>query len=144
MRPDFPLPDVSWAPLAPFWAAAAEGRLSLPRCSSCGRLCWYPKDACPVCDGQSFSWEPVEGRGALFSWSVVRHPFLPQFREKVPFATGLVALDEDPSVRMVTEIVDVSPEQLRIDLPMEVVFRPLVFAGVDGTVVAPLWRPLKT
>jgi len=45
---------------------------------------------------------------------------------------------------MVTEIVDVSPEQLRIDLPMEVVFRPLVFAGVDGTVVAPLWRPLKT
>jgi uncharacterized OB-fold protein len=73
---------------------------------------------------------------------VVRHPFLPQFREKVPFATGLVALDEDPSVRLVTEIVDVSPEQLRIDLPMEVVFRPLAFVGVDGTVVAPLWRPV--
>jgi uncharacterized OB-fold protein len=141
VRPDFPLPDVTWAPVAPFWAAAAEGRLSLPRCVSCARLCWYPKDECPVCGGRSFRWDTVAGRGRLFSWSVVRHPFLPQFREKVPYATGLVALDEDPAVRLVTGIVDVSPSELRIDMPMEVVFRPLQFAGVEGSVVAPMWRP---
>jgi uncharacterized protein len=83
----------------------------------------------------------VEGRGRLFSWAVVRHPFLPQFREKVPYATGLVALDEDHAVRLATEIVDLSPGELRVDLPMEVVFRPLRFPGVDGSVMAPLWRP---
>jgi uncharacterized OB-fold protein len=53
-----------------------------------------------------------------------------------------VALDEDPSVRMVTEIVDCDPAKLRVAMAMEVVFRPLAFVGVDGTVVAPLWRPV--
>ena len=58
--------------------------------------------------------------------------------------TGLVSLEEDPSVRLVTEVVDtdVDAGELEFDQPMEVVFRPLRFAGVDRTVMAPLWRPV--
>jgi uncharacterized OB-fold protein len=66
---------------------------------------------------------------------------LKQFGEKVPFVTGLVSLEEDPSVRMATEVVDGDPDQLEFDQPMEVTFRPLRFGGIDGAVVAPLWRP---
>jgi uncharacterized OB-fold protein len=72
---------------------------------------------------------------------VVSHPFLPAFRDKVPLVTGLVALDEDPAVRLATELVDCTPEELACDLPVEVTFRPLRFQGVDGEVVVPLWRP---
>jgi uncharacterized OB-fold protein len=86
----------------------------------------------------------VAGRSRLFSWAVVRFSFLPQFRDKIPYVTGLVSLDEDPSVRLVTEIVDCVPEELEFDQPMEVVFRPLNFTGVDRTVMAPLWRPVRT
>jgi uncharacterized OB-fold protein len=75
---------------------------------------------------------------------VVRNVFLPQYREKVPYVTGLVSLEEDPSVRLVTEIVDSTPETLEFDAPMEVVFRPLRFAGVEATVMAPLFRPVRT
>jgi len=144
MRADFPLPDVDWPPTAPFWAAAAEGRFELPRCRSCGRLCWYPKESCSYCGDAALSWEPVAGRARLFSWVVVRNVFLPQYREKVPYVTGLVSLEEDPSVRLVTEVVDTDVDSggLEFDQPMEVVFRPLRFAGVEGTVTAPLWRPL--
>jgi uncharacterized OB-fold protein len=142
MRSDFPLPDVNWPPTARFWAAAAEGRLELPRCQSCGRLCWYPKESCSYCGDAALSWEPVAGRARLFSWAVVRNVFLPQYREKVPYVTGLVSLDEDPSVRLVTEIVDF--EELEFDQPMEVVFRPLTFVGIEHTVMAPLWRPVRT
>jgi uncharacterized OB-fold protein len=141
MRPDFPLPDVTWEPAAPFWAAAAEGRLVIPRCDRCARLCWYPRPMCPGCEGSAFTWADMAGRGQLFSWVVVRHPFLKQFGEKVPFVTGLVSLEEDPSVRMATEVVDGDPDQLEFDQPMEVTFRPLRFGGIDGAVVAPLWRP---
>ena len=144
MRPDFPLPDTDWPPTAPFWAAAAQGRLELPRCRSCGRLCWYPKERCTNCGGSAFSWEEVGGRARLFSWAVVRNVFLPQYREKVPYVTGLVSLDEDPAVRLVTEIVDCDPEALRFDQPMEIVFRPLAFAGIERTVMAPLFRPART
>ena len=144
MRADFPLPDVDWPPTARFWAAAAEGRLELPRCGSCGRVCWYPKETCSHCGGSAFAWEPLAGRARLFSWAVVRNVFLPQYREKVPYVTGLVSLEEDPSVRLVTEVVDtdVDAGELEFDQPMEVVFRPLRFAGVDRTVMAPLWRPV--
>jgi uncharacterized protein len=143
MRPDFPLPDTEWPPAAPFWAAAAEGRLDLPRCDTCRRLCWYPKDACSHCGGTAISWGPVDGTARLFSWAVIRFPFLAQFKEKIPYVTGLVALDEDPSVRLVTELVDCEPDGLEFDQPMEVVFRPLGFSEIDRSVMAPLWRPAK-
>jgi uncharacterized OB-fold protein len=146
MRTDFPLPDVDWPPTARFWEAAAECRLELPRCGQCGRLCWYPKETCSYCGGSAFAWEPVAGRARLFSWAVVRNVFLPQYRDKVPYVTGLVSLEEDPSVRLVTEIVDTDVDAggLEFDQPMEVVFRSLRFAGVKGTVMAPLFRPVRT
>ena len=84
----------------------------------------------------------MSGRATLFSWAVAIHPFLPQFAGDVPFVPALVALDEDPAVRVVTRIVDCEPEALSFDLPVEVVYRPLSFAGVDGSVVAPMFRPL--
>lgn len=135
----FPLPDTDWAPTAPFWAAAAEHRLSLPRCDACGRLVWYPADRCRRCGGQAQTWVDLSGRGTLFSWVVVHQQFLPQYDP--PFVTALVAVDEDPAVRLATRLVDVDPAALVVDRPVEVVFGPLRFEGVDGEVTAPFWRP---
>jgi hypothetical protein len=47
-------------------------------------------------------------------------------------------------VRLVTRIVDCAPEELRCDLPVTVVFRPLRFAGVAGEVVAPMFQLTKS
>jgi uncharacterized protein len=142
VRPDFPLPDVEWEPTREFWAGAAQGRLVIPRCDGCGRLTWYPQPTCRHCQSTAFTWSTMSGRATLFSWVVVIHPFLAQFRSKVPFVSALVALAEDPAVRLATEIVDVAPSSLRFDLPVEAVFRPLSFEGVEGSVVAPLFRPV--
>jgi len=140
-REDFPLPDVDWPPTHEFWAAAARGELAVPRCDACGRLVWYPDGTCRFCGGHAFTWTRVGGRGRLFSWSVVRRAFIPQLADAVPYVPALVALDEDPAVRIVTRMVDCDPETLRIDLPVRVVFRPLSFAGVNGEVMAPLFVP---
>jgi uncharacterized protein len=144
MHAAFPLPEVDWEPLASFWNAAARDTLVLPRCDACGRLCWYPRRACPACAGESFRWSEVQGRGTLFSWSVVRHPFLPQFAALTPYVTALVALDEDPAVRFATRVVGAQPDDLIIDQPMTVVFDDLTFPGVEGAVRAPLWTPDQT
>ncbi len=143
MRAGFPLPDVTWEPLRPLWAAAARGELHLPRCSSCARICWYP-ETCPDCGETTFSWEPMSGRGRLFTWVVVRHAFLPQYKGLVPFVSALVTLEEDERVRLATRIVDAAPADLRIGQPVEVCFQPLSFDGVDGTVPAPFFRPAAT
>jgi hypothetical protein len=140
-RHDFPLPDVEWEPTRPFWAGAARGELVLPRCDACARWVWYPDGACRWCGSAARTWAPVSGRGRLFSWSVVHRAFIPQLADLVPFVTGLVAIDEDPAVRLATLVVDCAPERLRIDLPVGAVFRPLRFAGVAGEVTAPLFVP---
>jgi uncharacterized OB-fold protein len=143
MRADFPLPDTTWEPTREFWAGAARDELRIPRCESCGRLCWYPRERCRHCDGERFTWETMTGRGTLFSWVVVTHAFLPQFADLVPFVPALVALEEDPAVRIATRVVDCDPDDLDFELPVVASFRPISFTGVDGAVRAPLFVPAR-
>jgi uncharacterized OB-fold protein len=141
MRTDFPLPDLTWEPTAPYWAGAAAGELRIPRCDGCRRFNWYPHDHCDACGGTTFTWERMSGKGTLFSWVVVTHPFLPQFADLVPFVPALVALDEDRAVRIPTRVVDADRDALEFDMPVEVTFRPISFTGVEGEVTAPLFVP---
>ena len=48
---------------------------------------------------------------------------------------GLVAIDEQASVRLTTNLVDVEPEDVRTGMPVEVVFEQ------NDDVYLPLFRP---
>ena len=139
VRPEFPLPDVDWPPTREFWAAAARGELAVPRCDTCRRYVWYPTGTCRFCGSEASTWTVVSGRGRLFTWSVVHRAFIPQFAGEVPYVSGLVTIEEDAAVRIVTRIVDSDPERLRIDMPVRAVFRPLRFRDVAGEVVVPMF-----
>ncbi len=139
MRDDFPLPDLSSPLTAGFWAAAARRVLAIPRCARCGRWVWYPKADCPGCGGTEMPWTATNGTGRLYSWTTVHHPFLPAFAALVPYCVGLVALHEDPAVRVTARLL-ADPAELAADAPMTVEFRPLQFAGIDRTVLAPWFR----
>lgn len=140
-RATFPLPDLSWEAVTPFWDGAAAGELRLPFCTACDATNWYPLPECRSCGSPELDWRTLPGTATLFSFSVLHHVFLPQYRDLVPFVTGLVLPDGAPGARLVTRIVDVDPKDVRCDMPVEVVFRPLEFAGVEGSVMAPLFRP---
>jgi uncharacterized protein len=138
-RDDFPLPDVDDPLIAPFFAGAARGELLVTRCDTCGEYVWYPQDTCPH-DGGPLTWTAVSGRGTLFTWAVVRRAFLPAFDDRVPFVTALVALAEDPAVRLCTYIVGTDPDELVADAPVVVSFQPLEFTTVPGrSVVVPMF-----
>ena len=138
-RDDFPLPDVTDAITAPFFAGAARGELVIPRCDVCRAYVWYPQESCPH-DGGSLTWTPVSGRGTLFTWAVVRRAFLPAFADRVPFVTALVALEEDPAVRLCTYVIGTAPESLVADAAVAVSFEPLEFTTVpDKSVIVPMF-----
>jgi uncharacterized OB-fold protein len=138
-RADFPLPDLEDPLTREFFAGAARDELLIPRCDECDRWVWYPEEACPGCGG-ALTWTATSGRGRLFSWAVVRRPFLPAFADLVPFVTALVELEEAPEVRIVTYVVDVDPADLVADLPLTVTFRALQFPTVPGKeVVVPMF-----
>jgi uncharacterized OB-fold protein len=139
-RDDFPLPDVDDPLTAPYFAGAARGELVITHCDACNEYVWFPQPQCPRCGGP-LSWTPVSGRATLFSWATVRRPFLPAFADKIPFVTALVALEEDPAVRVVTYLVDADPESLLADEPVQATFRPLSFSTVPGkSVIVPMFE----
>ena len=139
-RDDFPLPDVDDPLTAPYFAGAARGELMVTRCASCGAYVWYPQEQCPHDEGP-LEWVPVSGRATLFSWAVVHRAFLPAFGDKVPFVTALVAIDEDPSVRLCTYLVDADPATVTADAPVVVTFRPLEFSTVpEKSVPVPMFE----
>ena len=142
MSNEFPLPDVDWKPTRGFWQAAQREELQIPRCEGCGRLNWYPPPSCRYCESEALSWSSLSGRAALYSWSHVTRALFKPYASKAPYITGLVALEEDPRVRLVTLLVDCEPDELRIDMPVEAVFRTLDFPEVQGSVRAPMFRPV--
>ncbi len=106
--------------LEPFFEAARERRLVVQRCISCGALRFPARGLCTTCLSTESEWTPVSGRGEVYSFFWMHQVYHPAFAEKVPYAVAVVRLDEGP--RMTTNILDCPKEQLRIGLPVEVVF----------------------
>lgn len=78
----------------PYWDALAEGRLALQRCGACATWIWGPQWACPSCRTLEPGWDDVPLRGTVFSWTRTWQPFVPQFRELLPYVTVLVELPD--------------------------------------------------
>jgi uncharacterized OB-fold protein len=135
------LPDPSFEPTRGFWEAAQREELAIPRCDACGRYTWYPAPRCAHCDAERLTWTRVSGRATLFSWALVTRALFEAFAEKTPYVTALVALEEDPAVRLVTTLVDCDSRTLRADQPVVVTFRMLEFPGDEGSLLAPLFTP---
>src|SRR5882757_9255667 len=88
--------------IRPFYDFAAAGALAFPYCDGCETFHWYPKPVCPNCCGSEWNWRRVAPTGRLFTWTVVRHAFVPEMEDRVPFVVGLVIPDGAPNVRIVT------------------------------------------
>lgn len=137
MNAPFPLPDPDWEPTRGFFAAAARSQLAIPRCQACGRLAWTPPERCRACAGERLEWSAVSGRARLFSWARVERAWVEAYRPIAPYTTGIVTLEEDPMVRLVTLVVDVDPAELRAELPLQVVFRPLPYPDAPQELLVP-------
>lgn len=116
-----PLPVTPPSPTqddAPFWAALAESRLVLPRCSHCQTWIWYPRDFCPACHHRGVDWVEASGRGTVYSYTVSRRGFGP-WAERAPYIVAYVELEEGP--RVLTNLVGMTPEQVSIGQPVTAV-----------------------
>ncbi len=120
---------------APFWQGCREGKLLIQRCGGCGQHRFPPTDFCPSCRSQDSAWVESSGRGRVFSWIVVRHP-VPKdvYADEVPYVVAIVVLEE--GVRLVSNLVEIAPEAVTADMPVEVRFK----AAADE-IVLPVFAP---
>ncbi len=117
----------------PFFDAAAEGRLVLPRCTSCQTVIWYPRTFCPACHTEGVEWIDASGGGTVYSYAVT-HKGEGPFAKVSPFVLAYVELDEGP--RVLTNIVDCDPASVAVGQRVTVTFD----TAENGTAV-PRFRP---
>jgi uncharacterized OB-fold protein len=121
---------------APFWEAAAEHRLVVPRCTTCGTFRLPPSAFCWSCQAQEVEWIEQPGRGAVYSFTIVWHPLLPDLADSVPYVPAVVELPATNHCRLVGAMVDIEPPDVHIGMDVELVWRDVR----EGTSV-PTWRP---
>jgi hypothetical protein len=100
----------------PFFEAARERKLRLPRCPRDGFF-FYPRNRCPRCLGADWEWQDASGRGVIHSFTVDRVGHLPGLEHAVPYAIAIVELAEGP--RMTARIVDCDVDALRVGQQLE-------------------------
>jgi uncharacterized OB-fold protein len=117
-----------------FWEGVERHQLLIQRCTSCGTLRhpWLP--GCNACGG--LDWDTVEasGEGTVYSYVVMHHPPFPAFDP--PYAVGLIELAE--GVRIVSNVVGVPYDKVRIGLPVRLAFRR--YDDEDGELVLPVFQ----
>ena len=118
-----------------FWQSGEDGRLRLQHCDGCGRFHHPPQPVCPYCHSTELDPRPVAGTGTVATHTVNHQAFMPGFDP--PYSIAFVEIDEDPTIRLCTNLVDIEPGDVRIGQRVEVTFEQTDDAWV------PLFRPLK-
>ncbi len=127
---------------APFWEGTARGELRVQACADCGRRRFPPRPMCPYCRSTRSAWPVMSGRGTIWSFVVPHPPLLPAYAALAPYNVIVVALEEDPSLRLVGNLVasddaainSVDPATIVIGASVRAVYQP---AGEDITL--PRW-----
>lgn len=105
-----------------FWEAARRHELMVQRCNACGTFQFGPEWICHTCRSFDMGWQPVSGRGRIYSWERVWYPVHPALASKLPYMVVLVELPDAGNVRMVGNLLGDPNEPVEIGAEVEAVF----------------------
>lgn len=103
-----------------FWTSGADGKLRFRRCAVCGSFQHPPGPVCRTCGSDRLAPEPVTGTGVVVGFTVNEHSWTPSLPP--PYIVAIVAIDEDPRVRLTTNLIDVPLSELAVGRRVEVRF----------------------
>jgi hypothetical protein len=106
------------------------------KCRSCGTVFYYTRAFCPEDLSTDLEWVKCSGKGTVYTYTATYQNQSPGFRNNLPYIMAYVELEE--GVRMLTNIIDCKPEDVKIGMPVEVTFE-------DATpeISIPLFRPAQ-
>jgi uncharacterized OB-fold protein len=119
-----------------FWTGGRDGSLQIMRCADCGYYVHPPAPRCGRCYGERVEPSRVSGRGRVYSYTVNERAWMPGL--EVPYVVALVELEEQPGLRLVTNVVGCSPYDVVVDMPVQVEFVE------RGAACVPVFRPSST
>ena len=118
-----------------FWRGGEKGLLQFQRCVPCRTWIHPPAPVCPTCYGRQLEIASVSGLGTVLTFTLNHQPWVPA--PDHPYAIAIVELDEQPGLRLMTNIVHCPAEAVRIGMRVRVVFEE------RDDVWIPLFEPVE-
>lgn len=120
----------------PFWEAGKSNRLVVPCCRECKIFRLPPLSFCANCHSQAIDWIDHSRQVELYSFTICQR--------KVPGGDGaafvyipvVVELPEAQRVRLMGNLIEVNPAEIRIGMKLEIDWHPIA----DGWKY-PIFRP---
>lgn len=103
-----------------FWTGGRQGELRFLRCGDCREWVHPPQPRCPGCLGGALSPETVSGRARVATFTVNHQAWIPGLDE--PYVIAIVEIEEDPRIRLTTNVVNCAVEDVAIGMPVRVLF----------------------
>jgi len=116
-------------PDAIYAKALAEGEFRIQQCRGCTEHIYYPRIICPYCGSNDLTWVIPSGKATVYSTSMPRQ----KPERGGNYNISLIDLAEGP--RMLSQVVDIEPEQVEIGMAVTAFVSEL-----DGVAVV-LFRP---
>lgn len=117
-----------------FWRGGAVGELRILRCQDCASWLHPPAPVCGACLSRDLAAEATSGNATVATFTINRHPWVPGFDP--PYIIAIVELDEQPGLRLTTNLVNLGVDDVRIGMKVRVIFEER-----DDGIFLPLFEP---
>jgi acetyl-CoA acetyltransferase/uncharacterized OB-fold protein len=122
VHPFMPLPAIE-PDTKVYWEACRDGRLAMLRCRACRWIVHPPRPVCSRCRARDVVLEDLSGRATVVTYTVNHQRWMPGL--EVPYVIAVVELVEQRGLRLTTNLVNVAPDDVRIGMPVRVLFRKM-------------------
>ncbi|TET18843.1 Zn-ribbon domain-containing OB-fold protein [Candidatus Bathyarchaeota archaeon] len=102
-----------------FYKFVSERKLMAAKCKKCGTMLLPPRPMCTKCFSSDLEWVELRNKGKLLTYTVI-HVSSKQFESLIPYAVGIVELEDGP--KLPGMIQDVEPEKISVGMSLEVDF----------------------
>ncbi len=119
--------------VAGFWRRYPQRyRLVGSKCETCGTYYFPPRQICPKCRRKGKIVPYIfSGNGKIESYTIVHTP--PDgMEDQAPYVLAIIRLEEGPM--LTAQVVDVDPSEVKIGMPVKMVFRKISEDGEDGLI----------
>ncbi len=102
-----------------FYKFVSEKKLMAAKCKKCGTMLLPPRPMCTKCFSSDLEWVELKNKGKLLTYTVI-HVSPKQFESLIPYAVGIVKLEDGP--KLPGMIQDVEPEKISVGMDLKVDF----------------------
>lgn len=106
-------------------------RLLGKECMVCGARFFPARPVCTGCGSTEFKDYKLAETGEVVTWTVIRNPPT-GFEKYSPYVVALLELDD--GIRLLSQVVDVDPDEVHAGMRVEAVFRRVKEDGDAGII----------